>query len=209
MNSGCTKKHLRKDYHFGHVLSDITMNDPHRERSMVLDHMRAAVSRIVPSLDSRLIPENGLSMGYAVSGARDGNGIAALRGGIPLRNGQPGPPGPCVFGADAALGRALFTVMKFDPAMRCAAVLQYSGAAARALEGMMLECCSFDGTHTPPGISTMDWGIASCCKEGVPDAVIECAHDEMAGRIYLFGETPDDVANNIIILSDRIYHIAL
>ena len=54
------------------------------------------------------------------------------------------------------------------------------------------------------GISTMDWGIASCCKEGVPDVIFRKGANAAESRIVLLGEGPVDVANNIIICSNRI-----
>ena len=50
----------------------------------------------------------------------------------------------------------------------------------------------------------MDWGIASCCKDGVPDVIFSEGTGEKESRIILFGEGPADVANNIIICSNRI-----
>jgi hydroxymethylpyrimidine/phosphomethylpyrimidine kinase len=50
----------------------------------------------------------------------------------------------------------------------------------------------------------MDWGIASCCEEGVPDVIFRKGAGAKESRIIMFGESPADVANNIIICSNRI-----
>jgi hydroxymethylpyrimidine/phosphomethylpyrimidine kinase len=95
--------------------------------------------------------------------------------------------------------------MKFDPVIRSAALLQYSGRALSVFEDdLFLECCSVDMVSKNPGIDTMDWRIASCCKEGVPDVICQRSASEQESRIVLFGDGPAVVANIIIICSNRI-----
>jgi len=50
----------------------------------------------------------------------------------------------------------------------------------------------------------MDWGIASCCNDGVPDIIFDKCNETRPGVIHIFGEDPLVVANNIIICSNRI-----
>jgi thiamine-phosphate diphosphorylase len=185
------------------------MKDQSLERSDVLAKLTETSAQLERSIDVRLIPEKGLRLGFAINGARDKNGVAAVTGGIIRDNGKPHASGPCAFGADEGVARIVLTVMKFDPRMRCAATLRFSRSLLKALEGLLLECSSFDPASNPPGISTMDWGIASCCREGVPDA---CFESDMSGKettIHFFGEDPNDVTNNIIMLSNRIINIEL
>jgi len=54
----------------------------------------------------------------------------------------------------------------------------------------------------------MDWSIASCCKEGVPDV---CYPNQWGDEsvFIIFGEDPVDVSNNIIMISNRILNIEL
>ena len=76
-------------------------------------------------------------------------------------------------------------------------------------DSLLLECSSFDPASEPPGITTMDWGVAACCKEGVPDVCYENGVKEREAIIYFFGEDPIDVTNNIIMISNRIINIEL
>ena len=55
----------------------------------------------------------------------------------------------------------------------------------------------------------MDWGIASCCREGVPDVCYDTGSAGKEGIIRLFAEDPVDVTNNIIMISNRIISIEL
>jgi predicted fused transcriptional regulator/phosphomethylpyrimidine kinase len=185
------------------------MKDPNWERSDVLEKLAAAVVLLERSLDIRLIPNNGAGLAYAIQGARDKNGVAAVQGRIIQEDGKPHAAGPCAFGADEDIARIVLTVTKFDPHMRCVATLRFSRKILIILESLLLECGSFDPASEPPGISTMNWGVASCCKQGVPDACYDTGVKGNEAVIHLFGEDPIDVSNNIIMISNRIINIEL
>jgi hydroxymethylpyrimidine/phosphomethylpyrimidine kinase len=55
----------------------------------------------------------------------------------------------------------------------------------------------------------MDWGVASCCKDGVPEVIMDPGTTESLAKIHLFGENPTDVSGNTIMLSNRIIRIEL
>jgi len=185
------------------------MKDPRWERNDVLEKLTAAAALLERSLDIRLIPKKGARLAYAIDGARDRNGVAAVQGGIIQEHGKPHAAGPCAFGADEDITRIVLTVMKFDPRMRCVATLRFSRNVLMVLESLLLECTSFTPASEPPGISTMDWGVASCCKEGVPDVCYDSGSREKEAIIRFFGEDPIDVTNNIIMISNRIINIEL
>jgi len=175
------------------------------ERTAVLEELCRAVKR-VESIDKRLIPQSGVRVVYAIRGARDAGGVAGIKDGI---TGKSVESPDCTFGADPAGATIILTVMKFEPGIRSAATLKFSKAVMDTLDDMFLESCSFDRTREPPGIMTMDWGVASCCKKGVPDVVFDRGAPGKEGLIRLFGEKPDGVVNNIIILSNRIMNVEL
>jgi predicted fused transcriptional regulator/phosphomethylpyrimidine kinase len=185
------------------------MNDPGRERSDVLEKLAQAAGLLEKSLDVRLIPARGVMLAYAIRGARDSNGVAAVQGGIVHKQGKASVAGPCAFGVETDIARIVLTAMRFDPLMRCAATLRFSRNLLSVIENLLLECTSFDTAQEPPGISTMDWGVAYCCKEGVPDVCYDYGGKGKEGTIRLFGENPIDVTNNIIMISNRIIHIEL
>jgi hydroxymethylpyrimidine/phosphomethylpyrimidine kinase len=185
------------------------MKDPRRERSDVLERLAQATVLLEQSLDVRLIPAKGANLAYAIRGARDKNGVAAVQGGIINENGKPHAAGPCAFGGDEDTARLVLTAMKFDPLMRSAATLRFSKNTLIVIESLLLECTSFDRTQEPPGISTMDWGVASCCKEGVPDVCYDYGGTGKEAIIRILGENPIDVTNNIIMISNRIINIEL
>ncbi len=146
-----------------------------------------------------------MQIAFALRGAREKSGIAAVEGGLAEQDGELHAGGPCSFGCDEPAARVLVTVMKFDPLRRSAALLRCSDRALRVLdEDLFLDCVSFDAAHAPQGISTMDWGIASCCREEVPDVMYSRGSRGAGAVLVLLGEDPVDVANNIIICSNRL-----
>jgi hydroxymethylpyrimidine/phosphomethylpyrimidine kinase len=185
------------------------MKDPGRERSEVLERLAQGTVILEQSLDVRLIPAKGANLAYAIRGARDKNDVAAVQGGIINENGKPHAAGPCTFGGDEDAARLVLTAMKFDPLMRSAATLRFSKNTLKVLESLLLECTSFDRTQEPPGINTMDWGVASCCKEGVPDVCYDYGGTGKEAIIRILGENPIGVTNNIIMISNRIINIEL
>jgi len=185
------------------------MNSSVEQRSEVLQELSDAVDLLSVSMDPRLVPENGANIGFALAGARDSGGVAAVRDGIGREGNKVTAAGPCMFGADPAIAQIVLTAMKFNPAIRSAAVIRCFGPAVHILEEMLLECCSFDRAKESPGISTMDWGVASCCRDNVPDVIYDRGTKEKKPIIRFFGDHPADVVNNIIMLSNRVVHTEL
>jgi hydroxymethylpyrimidine/phosphomethylpyrimidine kinase len=185
------------------------MKDPGREHREVLERLAQGTIILEQSLDVRLIPAKGTILAYAIRGARDKNDVAVVQGGIINENGKPQAAGPCTFGGDEDAARLVLTAMKFDPTIRSAATLRFSKNTLKVLESLLLECTSFDRALEPPGISTMDWGVASCCKEGVPDVCYDYGGTGKEAIIRILGENPIGVTNNIIMISNRIINVEL
>ena len=176
--------------------------DPVQERREVLGRMEDAVALLARSMSPQLIPPPGAQIGYAIRGARDKDSVAAVTRRISVTEGNIQPGGPAAFGTDEEIARIILTVMKFDPVRRSAALLRFSERALQVLDGdLFLDCVPTDTATAPQGISTMDWGVAAACKTGVPDVIYPRG---ARGALIILGEDPVDVANNIIICSNRI-----
>ena len=186
------------------------MISPEQQRNDVLTRLSRAVVLLEESMDSRLVAAGvGSNIGYGITGARDSAGVAAVAGGLVVQNNTVRAAGTCGFGADAEIAKILLTASKFDPEIRCAVTIRYTDAVRRVLGDMFLECCTIDRSGQPPGVSTMDWGVASCCREGVPEVIVNPGVSKETAVIHLFGENPAVVAGNIIMLSNRIIRIEL
>jgi hydroxymethylpyrimidine/phosphomethylpyrimidine kinase len=179
--------------------------DPAQERCNTLALLQAAVKTTEESVSPRLIPPEGIAFGYALRGARDAGAVAATDGGIRIGTNGRAIAGPCSFGTGESVVTVILTLMKFEPAVRSAAVVQYSDRALRVFENdLFLESALVNAASSQKGISTMDWGIASCCREEIPGVIYRKGATAADSRIILPGEAPADVLNNIIICSNRI-----
>ena len=183
------------------------MISPEQQREEVLAELSTAIASLMGSMAPVLVADGITNIGYAIRGARDGTGIAAVSGGFVVQDDSVRAAGAYGFGAEPSLAAIILTAAKFDPEMRSAATIRFTEEAGRILAGMFLECCTVDRRGKPAGIGTMDWGVASCCKDGVPEAILERGVTGDRSRIHLFGEKPADVAANIIMLSNRIISI--
>jgi predicted fused transcriptional regulator/phosphomethylpyrimidine kinase len=56
------------------------MKDSARERNDILDALTDTAGLLTRSMDTRLIPPQGAGLGYAIRGARDKGGVAAVKG---------------------------------------------------------------------------------------------------------------------------------
>ena len=175
------------------------------ERADVLKRLGSAVSLLAGAMNPGLIPEAGSNIVYALKGARDSDDVAAVRGRIQRNGGRTQPAGEVAFGTDGDTARIVLTVMKFDPAIRSVATIRYDPGTIRVCDGLFFEICQFDRVQEPPGIRTMEWGVASCCKEGgIPDIIYDRGAQEKEAMIRFLGENPLAVANNIIKVSARM-----
>jgi predicted fused transcriptional regulator/phosphomethylpyrimidine kinase len=116
-------------------------------------------------------------------------------------------PEPAAPGEAEEVGAGLLTALRFDPTIRSTAMVPCSPSILKVAERVLLEVAGYDRHRAPPGISSMDWGTAFCCREGVPDLIYDRSADPF--RIVIFAERPMDVVDEIIMLSRRSTNIEL
>ncbi|MDN7012671.1 phosphomethylpyrimidine kinase [Methanoculleus sp. FWC-SCC3] len=180
-----------------------------QERGKVIDRVEEAVALLVERMDARLIPEVGMNIVYALPDARSKEDVAGVLGRIVRLGEAVHPVGEIAFGASDHVARIVITAMRFDPRIRSAANIRFSEAILPELDNLLFEVCSFDRENEPVGVQTMDWGVASCCKEGVPDVIYDRGAVGKEPMIRVLGEDPVTVAQNILKLSNRIIYAQL
>jgi Uncharacterized conserved protein len=174
-----------------------------RERQEVLDSLCEALTLMQRSMYGALVPDSGSNIAYATSKARDLRDVASFRDRI-LRSGdQIVVTGLPSFGEHTEVAGIVLTAMKFDPDIRSGAVVRFSQKTVDVLKDLFYEVCCFDRAREPPGISTMDWGVASCCREGVPDVIFDCGAPGKEALIRIFAENPVEVVNIIAKIRSR------
>ncbi len=162
-------------------------------RGLVRCILEDAVGELSGTMDAALIPEAGCDIAYALADARDKDDVAAVQGRILRCSGQPCPSGSVEFGASESIARIVLTVMKFDPDIRSAATIRCTPGILVIIEDLMLENCAFDRGNAPPGTRTMDWGIASCCRSGVPDVIFDRGASRSEAMGWVLGQDPREV----------------
>lgn len=175
----------------------------------VINELTIALEKLRRGMDARLIPEVGSNLVYALPGARDPGDVAGVEGRIVRLRGSIHPVGEVAFGASDHIARIVLTAMRFDPEVRSAANVRFSDTLAKLLEELSFDLCWFDRTQEPPGISTMDWGVASCCKDHVPDSIIDRGAVGKEPMIRILGPDPMSVTNTIVMLSSRITNMEI
>ena len=140
------------------------------------------------------IPDDELQISYALPAAREKGDIAVLS------------QTRITTGSDLPITRMTLTAMRFDPSIRCVAVIRYSEEFLAACRDIMLEICSFDRKREPRGIATFDWGVAFCCEhhEGIPDIIYDQGCAEKDPLIRMLGENPTRVIASLNMIVTRI-----
>lgn len=161
------------------------------KQSDVLRALQQAHGRIKNAI-RYLTPKEGILLAYAARDARDAKGIAVAR------------ENSIGFGIDEEITRVLLTVRRYDEDMRSCGYILYTEEIFKFVREILLEVELYDVHKYPKGISTMDWGISFMCKNGVPLAIASLNSQERDDCIFIFGETPNDVVNRILILSERL-----
>jgi hydroxymethylpyrimidine/phosphomethylpyrimidine kinase len=174
------------------------------EEADVKERLELAVEILVEGITPALLPAAGANIGFALVGARVPGDVAAIRGGIVADGGMVRSPDATAFGADAGVARVILTAMRADPLIRGAAVIRFSPAVLAVLGDLLLETCGFDRAREPPGLSTMDWGVASCCQDGVPDAIFDRGAPGKEGLVRILGEEPVAVAKQVLQVSNGL-----
>jgi len=188
-------------------IGDLDMTQEEREK--VIKRLGEAVGLLAERMDARLIPEVGMNIVYALPDARSREDVAGVMGRIVRLGDRVHPVGEIAFGASDHMARVVLTAMRFDPKIRSAANIRFSDEIVSKLNDLLFEVCSFDRGEEPPGVQTMDWGVASCCRVGVPDVIYDRGAVGKEPMIRLLGEDPVTVVQNILKLSNRIKYAQL
>ncbi len=180
------------------------MKGPAEERSDALALLSASVCQLEASMKGCLVLPGVSNIAFAIANARTAQDVAAVTGGLVAEGAGVRPAGPAAFGCGGKVALSLLTAMKFEPAVRSAIAIRFSRTSYRILSEMVIESAEVSASGRPAGNGLMDWDIASCCSDGVPDVVAVTGPVPGDGALWLFGEEPARLASNIIILSNRI-----
>ena len=173
---------------------------------IILTGIADAAGRLMRGADPALLPPGGIRIGFCRKGPLEASDVAA---GFTAPDSRPGLPAdglrPAAFGSDVDIARALITIARFDREIRAIGMMSFSRDLLESCEELLYETAGFDTGHVPRGISTMDWGVASCCKEGIPDVIYDRGTHDTPGFLRFLGEDPAEVATKILKAIARIH----
>ncbi|WAI00872.1 thiamine-phosphate synthase family protein [Methanogenium organophilum] len=167
--------------------------------SEVASALTEAASRIATEVDLRLITNHGIRMGCTLPRATTGSDVCVV---------------DCVtrpavrWGEDPDVARVILTVIRHESSLRSVVSVRCTEAVLRYAE----DDCAFEAVpYAPsqPGSGTIDWGVESCCRDGVPDIIYGQKSDTDDIMLWIIAETPAEGARNIIMLSGCISYTSL
>jgi len=176
------------------------------DRHAVLAEVAEAAGEIAATVPTRLAPEVGINVAYALEGATTPEEVGALTGRIQRIGGGLAVTGAPGFGASRHVARIVLAAMHHDPAIRCAANLKYREGAERTLRSMRLVTGTFDRRKQPPRTSTMEWGTDTAIRSlgRVPDVIWDSGGHGKEGMMRVLGTDPADVAAKVRRISRRL-----
>ena len=168
-------------------------------KASMLEELEDSGAQLERILDSRLVPEVGTNMAYAVLGAIEPEDVAAFTGRI-VRVGSGARKVGCArFGASKHVARIVLAASSRDSEMRCAMNIRYSSENLELCRKAKLAIGTFDRAKEPEGVSSMTWGILwAIDKRGsVPDVIFDKGGHGKEPMIRLLGKSPENVVSKL------------
>ncbi len=175
-------------------------------RYRAIADVSAAVKAIEGSESfASLIPEVGCNIGSATPAAQSVGDVAAVRGRVvKIGGGRVRAVGCAEFGASSHIARLILAVMQFDPMMRSAMNIRYSGAVISACEECGYTVASFDRKDEPPHHKTMDWGAEYAIRAAgsVPQVIWDAGGVGKEAMVRILGRSAVEVAGLAIRVAE-------
>ena len=175
------------------------------KRQNILTKLDRATVNLCEKINPSLLPDGGMNLVYALPGATDPSEVAGIPRGITCRADSVAPSEPAMFGAGGTVTTLVLTAIHYESVIRSAAIIRHSDEIVAICEDIFPEVKSFDRSREPPGITSMDWGIAFCCQPGdVPDVIFDRGTTGKVPLLRLLGEDHREIVQNLLIISKRI-----
>ena len=165
----------------------------------ILEALQEAGPRLEAVLDSRLLPEVGTNIGFAVAGGADLTEVAAFTGRI-VRVGDRAKVIGCPrFGASKHVARIVTAAAAIDSEVRCALNIKYSPDNVTACRAAGFSVTSFDRAKEPRGASSMTWGVTTAMRRrrSTPDMIFDRGGPGKEPMIRILGRSPEDVLGKL------------
>lgn len=118
------------------------------------------------------------------------------------------------FGVSKHMANVVLAANRYFPEIRAAMNIRYSEEILKVLKAAGFKVSSFDRKKEPKTIreregSSLDWGVTEACKKlkCCPDAVFDKGDIGKEPVIRIFGLNPQDVANKIIKIKEKMKNV--
>jgi len=165
----------------------------------VLESVRTAVRTIEDELPPELVPEVGMNLAYALPYPQGYQEVCGVDGRIVKVGERVRRAGEVRFGGSRHIARVVMSALTADPEMRCAMNVRFSEERVVELRTMGLSVGSFDRSHEPDMVSSMEWGTAEAIKGSghVPDVIFDRGGRGKEPMIRVLGRDPEEVLRKI------------
>lgn len=165
------------------------------ERAEILHWLVTLREEIEMNVDYRLLPEVGSNLGHSITAPDVEADVAGFTGRIVREGNRTRVTGCPQFGASKHIARIIISASRFDPRVRSAMNIKYNERNLEACTGAGLTTSTFSREKEPPGVSSMDWGVASAIEGhgSVPDVIWDSGGHGKEPMIRVLGHDPMDV----------------
>lgn len=166
------------------------------------------VNRLPNMLYKDMIPEVGINIGYALSGATTPKDICAISGRIIKMNDAIVPCGCLQFGSSHHVASIILSAMQLHPKMRCAMNIKYSEQNLALFQNQNFIISSFDRKNEPSDASsTMEWGTTQALKKlkRIPNIIYDKGGWGKEPMIRILGENPKEVVKTLSQVTKNIH----
>jgi len=176
----------------------------------VLDVKKAA-SILESSKDFiHLIPEVGCNIASAIPHASEIYQVCALDGRI-IRSGSKVWSAGCpAFGASRHVSKIVLAAMHHDRDLRGAVNVRYSDEILKVINGLGLSVATFERSHEPAGVSTMEWGTNTAIESykkihhQIPDVVFDLGGVGKEPMIRIISHRAVDAAQMAVMVAREL-----
>jgi hydroxymethylpyrimidine/phosphomethylpyrimidine kinase len=174
-------------------------------RYRCLAELKSALQRLLDEPCGGVIPEVQSNLVYALPDARSFQDVAAVPGRIVRVGDRVGILCEPAFGASRHIAKIVLTAMRYDPEVRSAMNIRFSGDIIKLCAEKGFRVAHFRRSDEPSDVkeregSSLEWGTDHVLSRGgpVPDIIFDRGDIGKEPMIRVLGKDPDDVVSKVL-----------
>lgn len=162
--------------------------------------LHETIDEFLKVISTKIVPEVGINIGYAVPNAKEYTDICAISGRIIKTREKVIKCGTVSFGTSQHVASIILAAMKFNPQIRAAMNIKYTTEILHRCKKTGLHLTSFNREEEPSSSSsTMEWGTTTVLKNTsrIPDVIYDTGAVGKEPMIRLLGVNPKDLLRKL------------